>query len=247
MKLKIFVVLFISMLCGMFFQSLYAVEFLRPSGVYVSLGGVAGYTQVSSLKGTIGGADTNLNDESESGMGVGPTAAIGYAFDTLSIRLEAAYAYRTNFSFKNTAVFVTGSAPTHNNISSDIDNQTFMLNGYYDIILNSDTFVPYLMVGAGAAYNAIKLKPSGAKQVNTNTTGFAWQAGIGLRFKVNNNFYLNLAYQHVSLGKLEWGPWDSNVELKSDDFSSDEALVSVVIYFGNQGRKLPVPTLINDY
>ncbi|MDR5617114.1 outer membrane beta-barrel protein [Arsenophonus sp.] len=85
-----------------------------------------------------------------------------------------------------------------------------MLNAYYDF-KNSSDFTPYLSAGLGYAYISQKTSPllSTGSQTTTlwtrshATNNFAWSAGAGIKYRVNQDFSFDLSYKYLDAGQAE--------------------------------------------
>lgn len=125
-----------------------------------------------------------------------PVYGIGFGYKfTDHIRSDFTITQRSNFKY-------SGKNISDEQESQKIRSTAFMLNGYYDIA-DYNGFVPYLMAGAGMAYN----KAGDFKQDTDTTKGklkssFAWQAGLGTQYKISKSVNLDLGYRYVSLGKI---------------------------------------------
>ena len=93
-----------------------------------------------------------------------------------------------------------------------------MLNAYYDF-KNSTDFTPYLSAGLGYAY--ISQKTSNIFKINVNsltiplwsrshaTNNFAWSAGAGIKYSINQDFSFDLSYKYLDAGQAEVYHFDS--------------------------------------
>ena len=129
-----------------------------------------------------------------------PVYGVGFGYKfTDHLRSDVTITHRSNFKYsgKNPGGFLE---------SQKISSTAIMLNAYYDI-MQYKGFTPYVMAGAGMAYNkAGDFKVSSA--TNTVTTkgtqkgSSAWQAGLGTQYKITKNVNLDVGYRYVSLGKI---------------------------------------------
>lgn len=110
-----------------------------------------------------------------------------------------------------------------NRINNKIQLNTFMLNGFYDF-KNESAFTPYLMAGVGLASLKHTSQPTvsytdydtsnqitgyyknGIKGSRT-TNNFAWNAGAGVRYKINEDFDLDFSYKYLGAGKSSLTTW----------------------------------------
>ena len=103
-----------------------------------------------------------------------------------------------NYKNKMTQHVVAATA----NSSLSVESVSVLLNGYYDIT-NISGFVPYVGVGVGAASNKGKFNLASVyKETAKRTTTFAWQAGAGVAYNINENVAVDLAYRYADLGKV---------------------------------------------
>jgi opacity protein-like surface antigen len=126
------------------------------------------------------------------------SVGFGYKFNKY-LRSDLTATYRGDFKY-------SGKSEGGDSESQKINSTAFMLNGYYDIV-NYNGFVPYVMGGAGVAYNKAdaftqqdsiqKDRINGATRAN-----LAWQVGAGTQYKINKNIALDLGYKYVDLGKI---------------------------------------------
>ncbi len=225
-------------------QSVNAVIY-TPHGFYVTGGVDYGRMEIEKLQPTEG-LTLEKKYKTLSHYGLGYTVGFGYGLENYPFRFELEYTKRPDLEFDASPVF-TPSMFTK--IESKFINKTYMLNGYFDIPA-SKYIVPYLKLGVGYANNEVDYTVNTTTKITGDykNTGFAWQVGIGMRIKFTNNVFCNLAVQHVELGDAQWGPWKNGtpITIKSDSVSSNEALLTFSIFFGDQMPPPPPPTLIND-
>lgn len=171
-------------------------------------GGVASF---KSGAGTFGGT----SEGSEPMYGI----EAGYKFDDYT-RLSVSLDYIKDHSF---------SVPANENTSGTIDGVSYamsstnnfkvnswvaMVNGYYDI-KNSSPITPYFTIGLGASFNKAKstyvavdsfdgqiVANNSVSLAQASQDNFAYKAGFGVRYNVNNSFDIDLRYQFVDLGKF---------------------------------------------
>jgi len=229
-------------------QAAFAGELVTPRYVYITAAGVVGAYEVDNIKGqSASNPDLALSKDYGKNTKGGGFFGVGFAFPTMPIRLDLTYAYRSGLQYNNTNVFTAVTTPsTANNITSDISSQNAMLSAYYDIEL-SKRIVPYLMVGAGFAKNKVSMNAQDSSSTSKTTSSFAWQFGAGAMIKVLDNFYINLGYERVSLGKVKWGTWgQGGYSLNSENLFTNEGMIGVLVFFGYQGKVATPPSLIND-
>lgn len=117
----------------------------------------------------------------DSSAGFAGGLAAGYDFwyqMGLPIRVEAEYVIRSNSNFEAGNKSFRGVAP-----------QTIFGNAYLDWH-NDSKFTPYIGGGAGVAF----VGPE---------SSFAWNAGTGVAYEINDNLKATLGYRFVSFGNVE--------------------------------------------
>ncbi|HYD29707.1 MAG TPA: outer membrane protein [Azospirillaceae bacterium] len=99
-------------------------------------------------------------------------------------------------------------------LDSQIENQSYMLNVYYDldqlpVVQFPGGFKPYIGAGIGVSYVEVddQVIP-GTGGTFANLTGdddanFAWQAMIGVAYQVTPQFAGDLAYRYAHLGEVQ--------------------------------------------
>ncbi len=212
--------------------------YLHPSLGYA-------FASVSDIEDTTVNTDPNIipptlsNDSTKDNIaqfGI----ALGYQFRNSGLlnRVELAYTYRSNFDY-NEPTFYNFNDPFNVNntsLNSTIKNQTLLLKGYYDINFGSP-FIPYLQAGLGVSRNSVSgsstatnpfLSPNTVSFNNTETN-FAWDAGLGLRLKMNEHVSLQAGYEFDWLGKLNWTAATFNSSgPSSNPISSDRFFANVL-------------------
>jgi len=161
-------------------------------------------------------------------------AAVGFRLPAMPVRLEVEYASRGRVTFtRDTLGFCPapcgGFAPVsglnfngYNSIS--FKNQTTMLNGYWDVVINP-TLTAFVGAGAGVAFNETSATqvatvtftppdpiaiPPGvlapfAMWPQRTTTSFAWSATAGVSANVTARLAVDLSYRVVGLGQYDTG------------------------------------------
>lgn len=87
--------------------------------------------------------------------------------------------------------------------AGDLSTMNLMLNTYYDFSPGR-RFNPYLTAGIGAAHHRADLNIGGTR-VDDGDTTFAWAAGAGLSYSVNDRFSLTGGYRYMDHGKPDFG------------------------------------------
>lgn len=119
-------------------------------------------------------------------------ASLGYKFEN-SIRIEGEFAYRRNtfkrhyHSWHSYSSYMKGSCETY----------AVMGNIYYDFDLDCD-FTPYIGQGIGYAHNRTKVHTN---RRSRNENVFAYQAMVGVNYKICEKTYAGLEYKFFAPGK----------------------------------------------
>ncbi|UBX29057.1 outer membrane beta-barrel protein [Arsenophonus apicola] len=100
-------------------------------------------------------------------------------------------------------------------LKNQIEANTLMFNAYYDFKNPSD-FTPYLSAGLGYAYISQKTSPIATLGISGGgistetlqtrshaTNNFAWSAGAGIKYMVNQDFSFDLSYKYLDAGQAE--------------------------------------------
>ncbi|CAI3937018.1 Opacity protein LomR and related surface antigens (LomR) (PDB:1Q9F) [Commensalibacter communis] len=175
--------------------------------------------------GYLGGTHTNAR--------LGGGIAVGYNFDNhfnIPIRAEidvmARMSDSSNYLRDRQLLhypWLEGKTDYENRINNKVQLNTFMVNTFYDF-KNKSAFTPYIMAGVGLASLEHTSKPSvlytdydSANRItgyyknnikaSHRTNNFAWNAGAGVRYKINNNFDLDISYRYLGAGKSSLTTW----------------------------------------
>lgn len=84
-----------------------------------------------------------------------------------------------------------------------IDTMSMMLNGYYDIRMDSALY-PFISLGIGAS----KLKVDDVGAGTHRDYKFSWGGGAGIAYDISQNVSVDLGYRFLDLGR----------EIKSNEF-----------------------------
>lgn len=126
--------------------------------------------------------------------------AYGYAFESLPVRTELEYTFRSKAKLDGIAL------PNSITTNADMRTQNLMANVYYDF-RNSSSFTPYVSAGVGASFNKLNVSERDSSAVSGNAsdkkTDFAWSLGLGVNYEINKNLDLDLAYRYMDLGKVD--------------------------------------------
>lgn len=125
-----------------------------------------------------------------------PVYGVGFGYKfTDHLRSDVTITHRSNFKY-------SGKDEDGESESQKISSTAIMLNAYYDI-MQYKGFTPYVMAGAGMAYNkAGDFKQGDASTKGAQKSNAAWQVGLGTQYKISKNINLDAGYRYVSLGKI---------------------------------------------
>jgi len=158
------------------------------NSVYVSGNFGVAIPMTSEL--TVGG-QTIGNIKSNSGFSV--AGAVGYEFDNMRIEAEVNYQ-------QNTLKSISNGSNSANLKGSDTNLYSvgLLTNIYYDFKNNTD-FTPYISSGIGFA-DVWLGGPSGASKSNFV---FAYQAGVGLDYAINDKIDIGVKYRYFGTTGIE--------------------------------------------
>jgi len=131
---------------------------------------------------------SGMNYEIQANEGVGVGATIGYDFYGFP-RIEGEVAYQNN------ALDVVKTAAGNVTLHEDIDSLAFLVNIYFDFT-NASLWTPYLSAGAGTAL--INVDDTSGYVGNDYAAVFAYQAGVGLAYAVDNNLTIEAKYRYFA-------------------------------------------------
>lgn len=186
------------------------------------------YTYQGHYYGKSGGTHSNAR--------LGGGIAVGYNFDNhfnVPVRVEIDVMARMGDSSNYLRDKSTYPAYRLQNITENYEDKvnnkvqlnTFMLNAFYDF-KNKSAFTPYLMGGVGLAtmdQTTIRNMSDTFYNKNTNnvlyhdqsrnkathtTNNIAWNAGAGVRYKINKDFSLDFSYRYLDAGKSSFSTYN---------------------------------------
>lgn len=119
---------------------------------------------------------------------------VGYMFDGFSVDGELLIGTKLNPTFGGGGI----DAGT-----LTVKNRTLMLNAYWDFI-DLAGLKPFLLAGGGVAQNkaTTEFNVGGLKTDNTRYA-FAWNVGVGLRFRVVSHFFIEAMARYIRNGEVE--------------------------------------------
>ena len=132
----------------------------------------------------------------------GGAIAAGYYFRYLDarvpLRAELEYAARGDVraSWDSSAALNTGKFKALFNV------QTLQANAYWDIDTGT-AFRPFVGGGMGLSFIYADYKPGNDSSYSDTTTGFAWNAGAGIAYDINESVTVDLAYRFAGFGNAE--------------------------------------------
>jgi opacity protein-like surface antigen len=112
----------------------------------------------------------------------------GFAgYDFIGPRVEIEALYRDNQGSQSGSLPVSGVGTLRSRSSAEVQQTSLMANVYYDFFAR-EAFTPYVGAGVGIAFVNSHL----GALTNSSDTEFAYQAIIGVGYKVMSNLRLNL-------------------------------------------------------
>ena len=147
-------------------------------------------------------AGVGIDDYSQ--FTLGGALAVGYDFwvqQMIPIRLEVEFALRANSekTWDDHGVYF-------DNVKGVWNNSTLFANIFWDLH-NDSAFTPYIGGGIGMAFNytgyTIADNAGNKYSLDDRQVNFAWNAGAGIAYEVNDNFAVDLSYRFVGLGYNE--------------------------------------------
>lgn len=172
------------------------------------------YWYVSGSVGLAFPGDVNVTESGVSGdlsldSGFQLTAAGGY--QQKNTRAEVEVSFRSPGADKLT---VSG---TETNLTGNVNQTTFLVNGYYDIPTKSK-LRPYVGAGIGFGLISPDIKSGGNKAETSNGTSFAYQGKIGVEYEVvkKGNAFVEFKY----LGLTGYTSKKNDTEIEFGSFNS---------------------------
>ncbi len=195
--------------------SFFCITSISNAEMYVS--GKLGAAFVSDADYTEQGVTLDMKFEVDTGYTV--SGAIGNKFK--SGRIEGEVAYQSSEIDQFTAS--AGGASVSIDTSGDVSVLSFLVNGYYDFILDSKVS-PYIGGGIGFAQistNDITLTALGqsVSLPDQDDTVFAWQIGAGIGYALNDKLALDLGYRFFTSSDAEFDG-GSKIEFASHNFTA---------------------------
>jgi len=190
-----------------------------------------------AITGALAGGTVEI-DEASDGVVFAPSVAIGYSLHRLGInlpiRLEAEYTARNKFQL-NPQPFVSNGG-TSANVTSVIENQSVMMNLYYDFYRPGKRFQPYLGFGIGSSWNVTQSNVTTANYNEhitrtSQAVTYSLMAGFGYRFA--DGWMIDTRYRYVDMGEVQWGPTigSPTFEVRAQGLSTHELGVGLRYHF----------------
>lgn len=193
--------------------SCFAVSAMAAEGPYLSVNAGITMPTDSDFDEMDEYGDT-YNVELSYDTGFAGGAALGYNFGAGRIEAELGYKKADTDKISVDTYYGSGSA----SVDGDLSVLSFMANGYIDFNA-SPTIKPYLMAGIGMASVAID-----GEGVDDDDTVFAYQAGAGIGFALNDKVTLDLSYRYM-------GTQDAEIEGEDLEYGSHNILAGVRVQF----------------
>lgn len=163
------------------------------SGVYLAPRFLDALTNTGDIDG--GG-----NRASKTHNTMGGAIAVGYYLSNLDsrvpLRAEIEYAARSNLNASWSRSLGTRKFEALFNV------QTLQANLYWDIDLGM-AIKPFIGGGMGMSFIYADYKLEGESSYSDSSTGFAWNAGAGVAYDLNESVTLDLAYRFAGYGHAE--------------------------------------------
>lgn len=166
-------------------------------------------TSLSVGRTTNAGAKTNQ---------IGLEIALGYFYDK-DARLELEYLVNRNLYYNaSPTLTLPGIAPF--NLTSEITNNTFLFNGYYDFIFAGyDCFRPFVTIGVGPSFTSVKscITPAFTNGLTSRRTkqyaSIAAGGGIGFNYNFLPRWFFTASFRYIYLGAVKLEP-NSSIRLQ---------------------------------
>lgn len=135
-------------------------------------------------------ATDSFKDSGSFGVGLGMMVTKNFLVDGI-----VSYIPKTDFDFTS-----SGNNDTYD---SNVTTTKLMLNGTYLIDTPKENISPYVAVGLGTAYNQFDIttnRSGTSTNFNKSKMDFAYQAGAGVSYKLENESRINLGYRFADNG-----------------------------------------------
>lgn len=131
------------------------------------------------------------------------SVALGYRIaNSFRIEVEGLYQSNDNDKYANSIDLTGIIGHIHRDYSGKISGErartAFLMNGYYDFV-NSTSFTPFITAGLGGYHMRLNSQDSSIE----NDLDFAWQAGAGVNYRLNDQISFDLKYRYFGGANAE--------------------------------------------
>jgi opacity protein-like surface antigen len=146
----------------------------------------------------------------------------GYNFEKFAVDVSIIHSPKNKLTRQTKELIPIITEDSNFKHNSDIKFTAIALNAYYNII-HYKGFTPYIGVGAGISRNTLNKievdsdfpNPGGPYspyriRTGSTTSNFMWQATVGGKYLVNDNFEVSLECKYIDLGKFKTGGSSTN-------------------------------------
>ncbi|MDR0238862.1 MAG: outer membrane beta-barrel protein [Deltaproteobacteria bacterium] len=165
------------------------------NGFYLAPRFLDSLTNTGEINGSGGRASRTCNT-------VGGAIAAGFYLNRLDsripLRTEVEYAARGDVRASWDRSIDTGMRQ----FKALFNVQTLQANVYWDIDTGT-AFKPFIGGGLGLSFIYADYMPEGRGSYSDSTTGFAWNAGAGVAYDINESITVDLAYRFAGFGHAE--------------------------------------------
>lgn len=95
-------------------------------------------------------------------------------------------------------------------VGGSVDSTIAMLNVYYDFDFNWKKIQPFIGAGIGYGWHEGEIDDVGGLAVNSSSesSGYVWQVGGGLRYPITESLSFISAYRYVDGADLQFGDYE---------------------------------------
>ena len=149
---------------------------------------------------------------------LGKGVALGYTLpameDTLFNRVEVEYMSRSDLNYNSSPPFSAGGSIT-STLASTVSSDTVLAKWYAEFKFGNFPLRPFAVGGIGLAHNVTKSNATyddnisgtggaASSNLSVKSNNLAWDVGAGLAYYFNSHVGIDVDYEYVSLGSLEW-------------------------------------------
>ncbi|MGB4107570.1 MAG: outer membrane beta-barrel protein [Alphaproteobacteria bacterium] len=136
--------------------------------------------------------------------GISFAGAIGFKL-TPQFRVEAELS-RLSADMNSVDIVNLGSFE----VGGDLDSTIAMINLYYDFDFNWKKIKPFIGAGIGYGWHEGTIDDVGGLAVNTSSesSGYVWQVGGGVRYPISESLSFISAYRYVDGADLAFGDYE---------------------------------------